>query len=253
MVVKSPFQSNDCADKQSTPDLAALHRLAALTPGSQPVSDGGFDFPCPIHENCTAHAVLATPLLLYCDEGTDDSLEFIERLNLSAHVLDNEPGAETARAQEAREPQQTASTHTYNNRRKLKDDTVNEIRADVKRAYELVLQQSLQTLPGKKDLFAFCPFHNDRNHPNLRINIIKGLCFCDACGAGGDLFALAARLNNCESDFESTLRWVAELLSLASSHGNGTRGSANQKTPKSPHVHGPVFQTIRYEMRDFAG
>jgi len=40
-------------------------------------------------------------------------------------------------------------------------------------------------------LTAFCPFHDDREHPNLRIHPAKGGFRCLACGASGNLNRLA--------------------------------------------------------------
>ena len=39
-----------------------------------------------------------------------------------------------------------------------------------------------------------CPFHPDKEHPNLHLNEEKGVYFCHACGAGGDTVDFVAKL-----------------------------------------------------------
>jgi hypothetical protein len=44
-----------------------------------------------------------------------------------------------------------------------------------------------QELPDG-EVMCFCPFHDDRNTPNLRVNLDEDLFHCWACGAGGRSF-----------------------------------------------------------------
>ncbi|MBE9515078.1 MAG: hypothetical protein IMY79_02950 [Chloroflexi bacterium] len=50
---------------------------------------------------------------------------------------------------------------------------------------------------------ALCPYHDDRDHPNLRIDP-KGGFFCNACGEKGTLAKLAQKLGVLVSEFKET-------------------------------------------------
>jgi hypothetical protein len=56
-----------------------------------------------------------------------------------------------------------------------------------------VLECDLIDKVGSREPVAVCPFHDDR-HPSLRVNLDRGVWFCDPCGTGGDLFDLAGQL-----------------------------------------------------------
>lgn len=63
------------------------------------------------------------------------------------------------------------------------------------------------------ELRASClsPDHAPDNHPSLRINTTKQVCYCDACGWGGDVFAVVRAWRRCSFTqavvFLASQRW----------------------------------------------
>lgn len=46
---------------------------------------------------------------------------------------------------------------------------------------------------GGKEVRVLCPFHDDE-HPSMRLNVHKGLWYCDPCGEGGNGLGLYMRV-----------------------------------------------------------
>ena len=158
----------------------------------------------------------------------------------------------------------------------LKGQIIEYVQANSEHAWHSLLGESPAPKKGGKkgELYTHCRFHTD-DHASFRINFDfqkapTGVGHCDSCGAGGDLFKVAARLNNTESDFPATLKWLAGLLSINGYHRNGHQSSnngnsrqqhqANTSASQSPtrsekpkHEHGPVIDKIQYEIRDLEG
>jgi hypothetical protein len=91
--------------------------------------------------------------------------------------------------------------------------------------FEAVL--SKLTVVGKPDrqgnYTAFCPFHPDQKHPNLKVHPQKGY-YCFACPAKGSIKELAERLGIITSDFkeasmEGRIETQAEAMELLRKRG----------------------------------
>ena len=52
--------------------------------------------------------------------------------------------------------------------------------------------EQFKTLRGGHRAIGLCPFHPDR-HPSLRIDLDRGLYYCDPCGVGGDIVDFVMR------------------------------------------------------------
>jgi len=65
-------------------------------------------------------------------------------------------------------------------------------------------------LPEPHEWRALCPFHDDREHPNLDINDFKRVYTCRACGAGGHLY---------EPGFENPKRPIQEIYDYNDGEG----------------------------------
>lgn len=80
------------------------------------------------------------------------------------------------------------------------------------------------TGPDAKDWYtALCPYHNDRHHPNLRIDQDGGF-FCNACGEKGPLVKLAQKLGIVVNQFKETpmekrVETQAEAIALLRERG----------------------------------
>jgi len=67
----------------------------------------------------------------------------------------------------------------------------------------------LGTLRHRGDnVTVLCPFHDDRNTPNLSINLVSGLFKCFACEAQGDVFEFYQKRHAC--DFKEALTALAD-------------------------------------------
>jgi hypothetical protein len=158
-----------------------------------------------------------------------------------------------------------------------KEQIIEYVRANPQRAYELLLPAPLQEKrTGKKgELYTNCPFHTD-NDPSWRVDLTKGdngtgYWFCDPCGFGGTFFRLAELINNSESDFPATLKFLAELLSINGYHRNGYLKADSPNNDAAPHTNGngpqpretesdepkhecgPQIRKFNYEIRDIDG
>jgi hypothetical protein len=88
-----------------------------------------------------------------------------------------------------------------------------------------------------------CPFHKER-HPSFYIHPEKKVFYCFGCGAGGDVFALVMRAENC--DFRRALK-VVQGLSLGVARGSeprsgecfGARAGASPQPAKRAAAHSP--------------
>jgi DNA primase len=60
-----------------------------------------------------------------------------------------------------------------------------------------------------KEVRVLCPFHDD-HRPSLRIQLEKGLWYCDPCAIGGDGISLVER--QLGVDFATAVRWIAEVI-----------------------------------------
>jgi DNA primase len=59
-----------------------------------------------------------------------------------------------------------------------------------------------------------CPWHNDKGKPNLYVNGVKGLYFCQACGVRGHLRKIASQLPAASTeDVRDRLKLMAEKAS----------------------------------------
>jgi hypothetical protein len=115
-----------------------------------------------------------------------------------------------------------------------------EIQANPERAFALILGSELTRKSNSRELFATCPFHEDRN-PSFRVNLEKSRWFCDPCGRGGDAFGLAGEVWS--ADFKAALPRLAELLLSGGNHKKADKAEA----PKE------IVRTLRYEIRDLDG
>jgi DNA primase len=68
------------------------------------------------------------------------------------------------------------------------------------------------TRTASGELRTRCPWHDD-HRPSLRVNDAKGVAFCDACGAGGNAYAVLLPVLGSSSA-------VAAFGSVPSSGGN---------------------------------
>jgi len=59
-----------------------------------------------------------------------------------------------------------------------------------------------------RELVTRCPFHDDE-HPSLRVNLERGVWYCDPCGIGGNVISFVQRLRH--ASFVDAVREVAAL------------------------------------------
>ena len=59
--------------------------------------------------------------------------------------------------------------------------------------YRLLESLGFEIRQRGRELVMCCPFHDD-HHPSLRVNVSRGLWYCDPCGVGGDGIAFIQRL-----------------------------------------------------------
>jgi DNA primase len=82
--------------------------------------------------------------------------------------------------------------------------------------YEGFYRKHIDSLESKKfpRFVGFCPFHNDKNTPNLNINAINGRFICWSCGAHGSYLDFIMRLfpNNWEE--HNTLTEITDKETL---------------------------------------
>lgn len=116
------------------------------------------------------------------------------------------------------------------------DDVRAEIHRDPRHAYQAVLGAELAAKSGTKELIAPCPLHDDAR-PSLRVNLDKAAWFCDPCGRGGDLFALAQAVWGL--DFPKSAERLAVLLDIGSRKPSQTGKQ--------------VVRRMEYQIRDLDG
>lgn len=223
--------------------------LAAAIPGAS-ADDGGVSFPCPGCgglNDASASIDDAGQPRFSCPGGCAEAEIIAGVLGLQAFLARAGNGTGTKENPALEQSQGRKRAHGN-----LSDLIRQQIQADPQRAYELVLKQELQHKTGgaKDELYAWCPFHDDGNEPNWRVNLGKGVWRCDPCGEGGDLFNLVQRIQG--GDFKSALKWLAELLSLDQYQNGGSQRSA-PKSSTTSNKDKKLVRTIRYEVRDLGG
>jgi len=82
---------------------------------------------------------------------------------------------------------------------------------------------------------ALCPFHNDREHPNLSVNFQKGGYHCFACGSKGDIRRLAQRLGIAIANHKPPAEAKTIIANYNYTDEAGTL----------------LYQTVRYDPKDF--
>ncbi|MFA6259445.1 MAG: DNA primase [Candidatus Peribacteraceae bacterium] len=89
-------------------------------------------------------------------------------------------------------------------------DPVEEIKARLP-IEELVGQYRQLTKKGR-NFVCLCPFHND-THPSMVVSPDKGIAYCFACNAGGDIFSFYQSIEGV--DFRQALKDLAERTGVA--------------------------------------
>jgi hypothetical protein len=123
-----------------------------------------------------------------------------------------------------------------NNPRFDNDQIWRALRSDPTRAFDMVLARPLITKAGRKEPLTLCPWHDDRNHPNLSINLEKLVVHCHACKHGGSIADLAKHLWGL--DYAGVMRRFEERF--------GFSGNGSKPRPR-------LVRTIRYEVRNLEG
>lgn len=93
---------------------------------------------------------------------------------------------------------------------------------------------------GSNEMFAFCPGHDDRTTPNLRVSLAKGaLATCDVCGLGGTIIDVAIKKWDAGSfgDIKDRLLYTLGLNGIAGAPTDGRK----------------ILREIAYEIRDLRG
>jgi hypothetical protein len=75
-------------------------------------------------------------------------------------------------------------------------------RADI---VELIQQYGIELFPRGGELFALCPFHQEKN-PSFAVNAEKQLFYCHSCGTGGDVITFVEKIERV--DFKTALKRV---------------------------------------------
>ena len=70
-----------------------------------------------------------------------------------------------------------------------------------------------------EEAIAFCPFHDDRNTPNLSVNLKTSLFHCFACGAKGNIFTFYQNRHSC--DFKTALNDLARIAGIDPEQAEG--------------------------------
>ena len=97
----------------------------------------------------------------------------------------------------------------------LADTVRSRVLADPIAAYARALDRSTSDFKvSRNEAKTLCPLHSDTN-PSLRVNIEKGVWFCDPCGKGGDLFQLVATYYGL-TEFPLVAKKLATLLGINS-------------------------------------
>jgi DNA primase len=117
----------------------------------------------------------------------------------------------------------------------------------VKQRADMLVVADCYTRLGRsgRQFVGLCPFHRER-HPSFFVHPRKKVFHCFGCGAGGDVFALVMRAENC--DFRSALK-IVEGLSLGDSprerpakraaFSSGRKGRSPFQAAKRPAPHNP--------------
>jgi DNA primase len=102
-----------------------------------------------------------------------------------------------------------------------------------------------------RQFVGLCPFHKER-HPSFFVHPQKKLFHCFGCGAGGDLFALVMRAENC--DFRNALK-IVQGFSLGDSprerpakravFSRGRKGRSPFQAAQRPAAHSPKQEHSR--------
>jgi hypothetical protein len=112
-----------------------------------------------------------------------------------------------------------------------------ELRANPRRAFEVVFGTSLVDKRGHKEPLVLCPWHDDHN-PSLSINLEKLACYCHVCGKGTGITHLAKHVWGL--DYAAVMRRFEEAFGVSS---NGSKPKTDRK----------LLRNVRYEIRDLQG
>jgi hypothetical protein len=97
--------------------------------------------------------------------------------------------------------------------------------------------------------YIFCPFHNDQDRPNFRVNLKNGSFICFACGKKGTVFDFYMERHGV--DFLGAL---GQLADFAGVRGTGHRQESSRivATYDYQDVDGNlIFQVVRFEPKSF--
>lgn len=82
---------------------------------------------------------------------------------------------------------------------------------------ELALEYGLDLIPQNNgDYTCFCPFHDDRETPSMRIYSQTNTFFCFGCQAGASVFEFVMRMDNIE--FKDALTKLAERVGYSGTY-----------------------------------
>lgn len=89
-----------------------------------------------------------------------------------------------------------------------------------------VVWDDKKSVPAKGDLWANCPFHNEKS-PSFHADNGKGIYHCFGCGATGDHFRFLTE--KAGMDFPDAVRLVAQMAGIDAGDGQQGRSAARQR------------------------
>lgn len=122
-------------------------------------------------------------------------------------------------------------------------------------AFAAILGADLTHKAGSRELYAHCPFHDDRKE-SFRVNLEKRTWYCDPCGRGDDVIGLAKEIWGV--DFGDACRRLSEIAGINGFHRSNSgqpRGTDEESKPKPEKRvdDRKEVRRLRYEIRDLAG
>ena len=101
---------------------------------------------------------------------------------------------------------------------------------------------------GKAEAIGLCPFHPDRDHPNLHVNLDRGTWKCFACNASGSVFDFVMQRDGVT--YRQALESLGQHVGLTPDRQSVARQIVAEYN-YTDEVGQRLYQVVRYAPKDF--